>query len=464
MNNVYILLAAAAVARATMGSQAGMYPDNDSMSARLFGRAVAVMPGGNSRHTVFFQPYPIYAARAEGARIWDVDGVCRLDVINNYSSLIHGHNHPRIVEAITRQAQRLLSIAMPTEAEVILAEMICERLPAVERVRFTNSGTEGVMMALKAARAFTGRPIIAKVEGAYHGSDDTASVSVVPNPTLWGDARSPVSLPGPGGTENIARDVLVVPFNDVEAGRELLRASADRLAGVIIDPLPSHLGYASASAEFLTMLREETERAQALLIFDEVYSFRRGFHGAQGALGVTPDLTALGKVIGGGLPVGAVGGRAEIMDSLFDPRAGRPKMTHGGTFNANPMTMAAGAAALEMFDEVAFDRLTGLGDRLREGLQEALRLSGAPGLVRGQASLTSLMHFESDRPPQNHRELQEAIADNPKARQRAEIFFKGMMDRGVIIGAPGLFVLSTALTEDDIDRVLEASLSVLRTM
>ncbi len=439
-----------------------MYPENDSRSAHLYDRAIRVMPGGNSRHTVYFPPFPLYAERAEGARVWDVDGVCRLDVINNYSSLIHGHNHPRIVEAITRQAQKVLSIAMPTEAEVILAELVCERLPGVDRVRFTNSGTEGVMMALKAARAFTGRRLIAKAEGAYHGSDDTASVSVTPPPSAWGDASAPESVPGAGGTRNIARDVLVLPFNDIEAGRALLRANADELAGVIIDPLPSHLGYTAASSGFLAMLREETTRAGALLIFDEVYSFRLGFHGAQGALGITPDLTALGKVIGGGLPVGAVGGAAEIMDGLFDPRAGRPRMSHGGTFNANPMTMAAGAVALQMFDEAAFDRLNALGERLRTGLREALKISGAPGVVRGATSMTSLAHMDCDPAPQNHRDLLAAFADHPDARPRAETFFRRMMDRGVIIGAPGLFVLSTALTDADIDRVLEASLEVLR--
>jgi glutamate-1-semialdehyde 2,1-aminomutase len=437
-----------------------MYPDNYSNSARLHDRAIRVMPGGNSRHTVYFPPYPIYAARAQGARVWDADGVERLDLINNYSALIHGHNHPRIVAAIVDQAQRLLSVAMPTEPEVELAEVVCDRLPAVDRVRFTNSGTEGVMFAIKAARAFTGRAKIAKVEGAYHGSDDTASVSNAPDPKLWGDARAPASVPGPGGTPRIAEDVIVLPMNDVENGRTILRAHAAELAAAILDPLPSHLGYQAASADFVAMLREETARAGALLIFDEVYSFRLGFNGAQGALGVAPDLTALGKVIGGGLPIGAVGGRADIMEALFDPRAGRPKMTHGGTFNANPMTMAAGIAAMELLDRPAFDRLSALGDRLRAGLAEAVKLSGAPATVRGATSMTSLFHIEGDLP--THRHMVEAMKANPEARKRAEAFFRGLLNHGVMIGAPGLFVLSTALTEADIDRVIQVSLDALR--
>ena len=234
------------------------------------------------------------------------------------------------------------------------------------------------------------------------------------------------------------------------------------LAGAILDPLPSHLGYQAATPEFVAMLREETARAGALLIFDEVYSFRLGFNGAQGALGATPDLTALGKVIGGGLPVGAVGGRAEVMTALFDPRPGRPKLTHGGTFNANPMTMAAGAAAMKLLDRAAFDRLTGLGDRLRAGLKEAVKIAGVPATVRGATSMTSLFHVEDELP--THRHVVAAMQAHPEARQRAERFFHYLLNHGVMIGAPGLFVLSTALSEADIDQVVDVSLDALRSL
>ncbi len=437
-----------------------MYPDNQSRSARLFERAEKVMPGGNSRHTVYFPPYPLYAARAAGAEVWDADGVVRRDFINNYSSLIHGHNHPRIVEAIRAQADRLISIAMPTEAEVELAEIICERVPGVEQIRFANSGTEGVMMTIKAARAFTGRTKIAKVEGAYHGSDDTASVSLTADSSLWGDPDAPASIPGPGGTPNIARDVVVLPMNDVENGRKILRAHAAELAAAMLDPLPSHLGYEAATPEFVAMLREETRRAGALLIFDEVYSFRLGFNGAQGALGAEPDLTALGKVIGGGLPIGAVGGRADIMEAVFDARSRWPRVIHGGTFNANPMTMTAGAVAMTLYDRAAFDRLSSLGDRLRAGLREAVKIAGVPGVVGGASSMTSLTHI--DRPTPTHRDRVAAIYENPDAAARGERFFHEMLDRGFIIGSAGLFVLSTALTERDIDDVVDASLQALR--
>ncbi len=439
-----------------------MYPDNSSNSARLYDRALKVLPGGNSRHTVFFPPHPLYAVRAEGARVWDADGVARLDLINNYSALIHGHNHPQIVEAIVAQAHRLLSVAMPTEQEVELAELVCGRLPGVEQVRFGNSGTEGVMFTIKAARAFTGRARIAKVEGAYHGSDDTASVSVNPDPALWGDAKAPASVCPPGVSPGAAGDVICLPMNDVEAGRAILRAHADHLAGVIIDPLVKNLGYEPASPEWVAMLREETTRAGALLIFDEVYSFRLGFNGAQGALGITPDLTALGKVIGGGLPVGAVGGRADIMTPLFDPRGGRPRLGHGGTFNANPMTTAAGAVAMRLFDRAAFDRLSALSERLRKGLREAVKISGVPAVVRGRESMTSLFHIEGETP--TYRDVVAAMQAFPQARLRAERFFRYMLDHGVMIGASGFFVLSTALTEADIDFVCETALGALRSL
>ncbi len=367
-----------------------------------------------------------------------------------------------MVEAIVAQAQRLLSVAMPTEEEVILAELVCDRLPGVDQVRFTNSGTEGVMFTLKAARAFTGRAKIAKIEGAYHGSGDTASVSVAPDPALWGDAAAPASVTPAGAGPGAAADVVILPMNDVEAGRAILRRHADDLAGVILDPLIGNFGYEQASGPFVAMLREETTRAGALLIFDEVYSFRLGFNGAQGALGVAPDLTALGKIIGGGLPVGAVGGRADIMTALFDPRAGRPKLAHGGTFNANPMTAAAGAAAMRLFDRAAFDRLSALGDRLRRGLTEAVKVAGVPATVKGAASVTSLFHIEG--PTHTYRDMAAAMKAHPQARARAEQFFQFLLNNGVMIGASGFFVLSTALTEADIDQISDIALKGLRTL
>jgi glutamate-1-semialdehyde 2,1-aminomutase len=438
------------------------YPDPASRSAALFERAVKVLPGGNSRTTVFHLPYPVYAVRAQGSRVWDADGVERIDFINNLSSLVHGHNHPNIVKAIQAQAATLASMSMPTEKEIELAEAITERVAGIERIRFTNSGTEGVMMAIKAARAYTGRAKIAKIEGAYHGSDDTVAVSVNPSPALWGDADAPCSVAGAGTGPGAASDVVVLPMNQIEAARKIIRAHASELAGVILDPVVKNLGYKPITKAFAQMVREECDAAGALLIFDEVYSFRLGYHGAQGELGVTPDLTALGKLIGGGLPVGATGGKAHIMEAVFDPRSGHPKLSHGGTFNANPMTMAAGLEAMWLWDEAAVAKLARLGDRLRSGLREVLKIADAPGKVGGVASMISFFHGSGE--VETYRDAAVLFKSNPSMHARSDAFFKHMLNSGIIMASHGFFVLSTAHTDAEIDFLLEQALKALRKM
>jgi glutamate-1-semialdehyde 2,1-aminomutase len=438
-----------------------MYPDNNSRSHALYQRALPVMPGGNSRHTVYFQPYPIYLERGEGCRVWDVDGVERIDCINNYSALIHGHCHPVIVDALREQAGKLLSVSLPTEAEIRLAELVTERMPGVDQIRFANSGSEGVMFALKAARAYTGRNKIAKVEGAYHGSYDCVEVSLYSAPDAWGPDEAPTSVGPAGGHRGATANTVVLPANDVDNGRAILRSHAADLAGVIIDPLIKNLGYLQASPEFLQMLREETTAAGALLIFDEVYSFRMGYNGAQGALGVTPDLTAMGKVIGGGMPIGALGGSKSIMEELFDPRGGS-KMSHTGTFNANPMTMVAGAAAMGMYDRAAHDRLAGLGEQLREGLRQLVKLTGRAGTVTGTASMVGLFH--TDAPLGDWRTTVKTMIADPSLMQQGEVFFRHMLNEGVYMASQGFFVLSTAMEQSDIDFVLEKAELVLRRM
>jgi glutamate-1-semialdehyde 2,1-aminomutase len=437
------------------------FPSAMPASAALHERATRVLPGGNTRHTVHFAPHPLYAVRAKGSRVWDADGVERIDFINNYSSLIHGHNHPAIVEAIRRQADQLISIAMPTEYEIRLAEIIAGRYPAAEQVRFLNSGSEATLYAMKAARAFTKRPVIARIEGAYHGASESAGVSASPSPALWGPVDHPASVPDSGSGPGIAVDILVLHMNDVESGRRLLRENAARLAGVIIDPLVKNLGYKAATLPFLKMLREETEACGAMLIFDEVYSLRLGFHGAHGVLGVKPDLIAMGKIIGGGLPIGAVGGRRSLMTAVFDPRGGG-KLAHNGTFNANPLTMAAGIAALEHFDEPAFDRLSVLGQRLRDGLNEALRISGRRGQVTGAASMAALLL--TDAKIENYRDMVGEMMRDATLMPRTEKMFRHFLNNGVVMASQGFFVLSTAITEAEVDHTVETALSGLRAL
>src|SRR5215468_9840628 len=317
----------------------------DSRSAALWARAQHVMPGGNTRTTVHMAPYPPYAASGAGCWITDVEGDRRLDCLNNYTALIHGHAHPAIVEAASHRLARGTSFPLPTPEEIELAAALAERLPSAEHVRFTNSGSEAVMMAIKGARAHTRRPRIAKFEGAYHGSYDYAEVSLSSTPESWGTLAAPSSTAYSRGTPPaVLDDVVVLPFNHPEHAVARTQQEAGSLAAVVIDPVPNRVGLMPARCDFLEAMREVTRAHGIVLIFDEVISFRVGYHGAQGAFGVVPDMTTLGKIIGGGFPVGAIAGRADAM-AVFDPtRGGPPAAPHGGTFNANPVTMAAGLA------------------------------------------------------------------------------------------------------------------------
>jgi glutamate-1-semialdehyde 2,1-aminomutase len=425
------------------------YPDEASVSAGLYQRARRVMPSGNTRQTVFFKPYPLYAARGAGCRVTDVDGETRLDFVNNYSSLIHGHGHPEVLAAAHAQLDQLAAVGMPTASEIDLAELLVERLPGVEQVRFANSGTEAVMLAIKAARAFTGRPKIAKIEGAYHGGYDFAEVSLTASAPGWGDPDCPVSVAtSHGAPAGVLADVVVLPWNNIPAARALIEAHAETLACVLVDPLPSRIAYAAIAPDFLAMLREETAKIGALLVFDEVYNLRLGYHGAQGRFGADPDLTAMGKIIGGGFPVGGVGGSAKVM-SVFAFDDGPPKLPHGGTYNGNPMSMVAGLKTMQLMTPAAFDRLEALGDRLREGLCAALKDAGVAGHVAGVASFGALTLGE--RPVANYRDLAEGARFAP-AR---DALHRHLLNHGVLASPQLGFTLSTAMGEDEIDFALE---------
>jgi glutamate-1-semialdehyde 2,1-aminomutase len=431
-----------------------MYPDSKSNSQKLYDRALSSLPGGNTRTTVFMKPYPIYAARGEGCRVWDVDGNEFIDCINNFTSLIHGHAHPVLVEAATRQLAQGSAFGLPTESEIELAELLASRLPDVDQVRFTNSGTEAVMMALKAARAFTGRPKIAKCEGAYHGSYDYAEVSLDPTPEAWG-RNAPVSVAYARGTpDNVLADVVTIPFNDAEAAVSLIREHGPELACVLVDPMPNRAGLAPADKSYLEALRSITREVGALLIFDEVITFRLGFRGAQGLWNIAPDLTTLGKIIGGGFPVGAVGGKREFM-AVFDPRSGKPALPHGGTFSANPVTMRAGLAAMELLDEAAFARLDAIGQAVRSGIDEAFRRTGVPGRTVGLGSLLKI-HF-ADRPIRDYRS---AYMSEPEARRQA-VFHRGLLNRGVLAAGYGLMALSMPMSDADVDAIVAAASAAL---
>jgi glutamate-1-semialdehyde 2,1-aminomutase len=407
-------------------------------SRALWERALRSLPGGNSRTTIFHDPYPLYAASGEGCRVTDVDGVERVDFISNYTSLALGHCHPRVVDAVRRQAGLLMSAAAASELEIEMAERIGERLPSVELVRFANSGTEATMLAIRAARAFTGREVIGVFAGAYHGTHDYA-VSI--------PADADVAPGGPGVPGGVAGSIVVAPFNDVETTRAVLEPRLDDLAAVVVEPVLGAGGVIPAEADFLAFLRELTEHAGALLVFDEVIAFRIGYHGAQGWYGVTPDLTALGKIIGGGLPVGAFGGRADVM-TLFDPRRER-YLTHGGTFNANPLSMAAGLATLAELTPETYTRLEALAVELRTKLERLFADAGVPATVNQIGSLFNI-HF-TDGPVRTHSEVR--AADTALVRE----LHLALLDNGILFTPRGMGCLSTPMTSAEIDAFVEAT-------
>ena len=405
------------------------------------------MPGGTTRTTTYFDPYPLYIERGEGCRIWDADGTERIDMLGNYSSMILGHAHPKVVEAIRAQAARGTAFAAANPIEVKLATLLCERVPSVDAVRFCNSGTEATMFALRLARAFTGRPKIARIEGGYHGTHDYAEVSTHPTVDEAGPPDAPIARPDSIGTPHWAvENTVVLPFNNPDAAEAIIRQEGKELAAVILEPIIGAGGVIAASVDFLERLRAVTRELGVLLIFDEVISLRVAPGGAQEMYGVTPDLTTMGKIIGGGLPVAAFGGRADVME-LLDPRR-QPNLAQGGTYNGNPLGMAAGLAAMTELTPDVYDELNRKGARVCEQLTEVFASHGVPVQVNGAGSLLAL-HF-TDRPVVDYRSV--AAADRKRMRE----FFLGLVNHGVLMAPRGMGALSTPMAEPDIQEFVDA--------
>jgi len=429
-----------------------VYPDPKSKSAELFTRAQNVMPSGYTRHMVVSPPYPIYADHAEGCWITDVDGNRYIDFVNNFTALIHGHGRKEIVDVVSSQAHKLMSAILPCEAELQLAELLQERIPGVELVRFMNSGTEAVMIAVKAARAYTQRSKIAKMEGGYHGQYDLIEISHRPPPHMWGPADHPSSVGHQFATpQSLLDEVVVMPTNDIETTRQLIRENASELAAVLIDPYRIHLGNIEPTVEYLQMLRDETSKHGIVLIFDEVMCLRVGYHGRQAQVGITPDLTTLGKIIGGGLPIGGLGGTREMM-SVFELDGMDVKIKHSGTFTANGMSMAAGFAGMSLLTPEVFTEMERQGNRLREGLNAVIKEAGLAAHAVGEGSLSSVAL--TDKPVQNFREL--AAMFTPEFLQRSMALQHALLNEGVLT-MRGMFVASTPMTDDDIEFSIEAA-------
>ncbi|MBC7099347.1 aspartate aminotransferase family protein [Candidatus Bipolaricaulota bacterium] len=387
---------------------------------------------------VFFKPYPFVMERARGCWLHDVDGNRYLDFVNNYTSSVHGHAHPRIVAAMKRQLEKGWTCAAAMEPQHRLAEMICRRFRSVEMVRFCNSGTEATMMAIRAARAYTGRDKIMKMEGGYHGSHPEAEISARPRPELAGAAASLLSLPdGPGIPKNLVKEVLVTPFNNEEAAEKLIKKHRRELAAVIVEPMLGIAGQIPPKDGYLQFLREITEENDVLLIFDEVMTARLAVGGAQEFFRVTPDLTAFGKMIGGDLPSGAFGGRKEIME-LFSPER-KESIHHAGTFNGNALAMVAGMETLKMLNAPTIDRINSIGESLAEGLRKIFAEAGITAQVTGAGSLQHI-HFTAEEVV----DYRSAMTSNETA---SKLLFFSLLNRGIFISPRGMFCISTPMTK-----------------
>ncbi|WP_421121413.1 glutamate-1-semialdehyde 2,1-aminomutase [Aquihabitans daechungensis] len=409
----------------------------------LFDRAREVIPGGVNSPVRAFNSVggtPYFVARAQGARVWDVEGTEYLDLVQSYGAIIGGHAHPKVIEAIRAAAGDGTSYGAPTEREVLLAEEIRRRVPSCQKVRMVSSGTEATMTALRLARGATGRTKVVKFAGNYHGHGDALLAESGSAVAHLDPAHSPGGVPGSAGVPSAAvTDTVIAPYNDVP---EL----DDTVACVIVEPVAANMGLVQPVDGFLAGLRAECDRVGAILIFDEVITgFRLGWGGAQEAFAVTPDLTCFGKVIGGGLNVGAFGGRADLMDHL----APLGPVYQAGTLSGNPLATAAGLAALDLCDRDAYAWLIGQAERLAAGFQQALDGAGIPAVIGTAGPLIGL-HL-GDAAPSNYAEAR----TTDEARYAA--LFHALLGRGVAL-APGAYeVMFPGLAHDDavVDRIVE---------
>jgi len=420
-------------------------------SQDLFGRARHVIPGGVNSPVRAFRAVggePLFIARASGARVWDVDGNEYIDYVGSWGPMIVGHAHPAVLTAVYDAAARGTSFGAPTEIEVRFAEKIHQAFPSMEMVRCVSSGTEATMSACRVARGFTGRDKIVKIDGGYHGHADFLLVEA-------GSGAATLGIPGSAGVPAATtRETIVVPMNDLAAITDALESFAGQIAAVIVEPVCGNMGCVPPVPGYLEGLRSLTEEAGALLIFDEVMTgFRVAYGGAQARFRVTPDLTCLGKIVGGGFPAACFGGRADVMGKL----APLGPVYQAGTLSGNPVALAAGLATIALLEHPGtYERLEALSARLAGGLSAAARTASVAATLNREGSM--LTAFFTDAPVTSY-----AAAKKADTHRYAK-FFRGMLARGVYL-APSQFeaaFVSLAHTNDDIDRTIDAAAAVLR--
>ena len=429
------------------------------LSESLAKKAKDVFPGGDTRASAHYSPYPLTMSEASGCVLKDADGNEILDFMNNFTSLIHGHSHPHIVESVQKQISLGSAYAAPSQNQIELAEIIIERVPSVEQMRFTSSGTEATTMAIRCARAATGRQKIMKMEGGYHGSYEMAEVSLVPMPKERGNLKEPNSLPvDKSFPDSVLEDTVICPYNQPNMAKALIQKHSSELAAIIVEPVLGSMGMIPATKEFLLTLRDSTSANGIILIFDEVISLRISQGGAQSLFDVIPDITCMGKIIGGGLPIGAVGGKRELMQ-LFSPETANPVM-HASTFSGNALTMSAGLPAMKAFDEKECNRINGLAEKLREGFNQAFSQARILGNASGIGSLTNI-HFDNKQ-LNDSRDFMDGLF---RSKHIGNLLHLTMLRNGVMSASRLMFCTSTAMTETEIENAvtsLHESLAELR--
>ncbi|MEV5025876.1 glutamate-1-semialdehyde 2,1-aminomutase [Paenibacillus sp. LPE1-1-1.1] len=417
---------------------------NDERSVAAFARAKKVIPGGVNSPVRAFKSVglnPVYMERGQGSRIYDIDGNSYIDYVASWGPLIMGHAHPEVVDAIKRTAEKGTSFGAPTELETVMAELVCERVPSVDIVRMVNSGTEATMSALRLARGYTKRSKILKFEGSYHGHADSLLIKA-------GSGVATLGLPdSPGVPEHVASHTITVPYNDIESVKLAFEKFGEEIACVIVEPVAGNMGVVPPLPGFLEGLRDVTSKYGSVLIFDEVMTgFRVGYSCAQGLYDIKPDLTCFGKVIGGGLPVGAYGGKRELME-LIAPSG---PIYQAGTLSGNPLAMAAGYATLSLLTPKVYEQLERQAVRLQLGFEANARKHGIPNTINRVGSMvcpfftdSTVINFESAK---------------TSDLERFKAYFASMLDLGVSVAPSqfeGMFV-SAVHTDEDIDATIEA--------